>query len=102
MDVRKVMEDEQYDEKAKINILNREFLNFKKIGNETITEMINRYCGLFLEMNKRNMTKFDFQWVDKLANALPREVWSGFIIKLHRIRGSEDVGFSKFIDMIEK
>ncbi|KAM0034541.1 hypothetical protein Hdeb2414_s0016g00499121 [Helianthus debilis subsp. tardiflorus] len=56
------------------------FNSFTAIRGESTKELIERYCQLYVEMIRLSITKRDDEWVDKLANALPRDEWGTYLL----------------------
>ena len=51
--------------------LRKEFENFSCVGNETLKELIPRYCHLLTELSNYDIKIHMSELVDKFANALP-------------------------------
>ncbi|XP_022041192.1 uncharacterized protein LOC110943766 [Helianthus annuus] len=87
--------------KSKKALLKKEFDIFTAISGESTKELIERYCHLVLEMKRLSIDKTNEELVDKLANALPQEVWGTFLLVLKN--NLEYVGFnlSMFVERIE-
>ncbi|KAJ0434789.1 hypothetical protein HanIR_Chr17g0885761 [Helianthus annuus] len=67
---------------SEIYIAMNKFDNFTGIKGESIDELIERYVKLYLEIRRLKMTKTNEELKDKLANALPYDEWSTYLMML--------------------
>ncbi|XP_076888415.1 uncharacterized protein LOC143538840 [Bidens hawaiensis] len=65
--------------KSKIALLKKEFDIFAQVKGETFAQLVERYCYLVNEMKRLNIDKPEYEYIDKLADALPEE-WGTFIM----------------------
>lgn len=65
--------------KSKIVLLKREFDNFTLVKGESFAQLIEIYCHLNNEMKRMGIDKPEYEYVDKLADALLEE-WETFIM----------------------
>ncbi|XP_076926355.1 uncharacterized protein LOC143589488 [Bidens hawaiensis] len=59
--------------KSKIALLKKEFDIFTQVKGESFAQLIERYCYLVNEMKRLKIDKLDYEYIDKLAGALPEE-----------------------------
>ncbi|XP_076919817.1 uncharacterized protein LOC143580759 [Bidens hawaiensis] len=59
--------------KSKMNLIKKEFDIFTMFKGETMPQMIERYCHLVNEMKRLGINKEYFEYIDKLADALPND-----------------------------
>ena len=59
--------------KSKMALLNKEFDIFTMIRGETFAQLIERFCHLVNNMKRLGIQKQDYEYIDKLADALPVE-----------------------------
>ncbi|KAJ0547293.1 hypothetical protein HanIR_Chr08g0370571 [Helianthus annuus] len=64
---------------SEIYIALNKFENFTGIKGESVGELIERFVKLYLEMKRLNINKMDETLVEKLANALPIDVWGTYL-----------------------
>ncbi|XP_076905606.1 uncharacterized protein LOC143561392 [Bidens hawaiensis] len=67
--------------KSKIALLKKEFDIFTQVKGESFAQLIERYCYLVNEMKRLKINKPEYEYIDKLADALPDE-WGTFIMIL--------------------
>ncbi|XP_076953887.1 uncharacterized protein LOC143628102 [Bidens hawaiensis] len=60
--------------KSKMTLLKKEFDIFTQVNGETFAQLVVRYCHLVNEMKRLGIDKPDYEYVDKLADALPEEL----------------------------
>ncbi|KAM0031850.1 hypothetical protein Hdeb2414_s0017g00513841 [Helianthus debilis subsp. tardiflorus] len=77
------------------------FNSFTAIRGESTKELIERYCQLYVEMIRLSITKRDDEWVDKLANALPRDEWGTYLLVWKNSLEYFGFNLGKFIQKIE-
>ncbi|XP_076888743.1 uncharacterized protein LOC143539278 [Bidens hawaiensis] len=65
--------------KSKMALLKKEFDIFTQVKGETFAQLVERYCHLVNEMKRLGNDKPDYEYIDKLADALPEE-WGTFIL----------------------
>ncbi|XP_076910423.1 uncharacterized protein LOC143568067, partial [Bidens hawaiensis] len=65
--------------KSKIALLKKEFDIFALVKGETFAQLVERYCHLVNEMKRFGIDKPDYDYIDKLVDALPEE-WGTFIM----------------------
>ncbi|XP_076950830.1 uncharacterized protein LOC143623924 [Bidens hawaiensis] len=65
--------------KSKIALLKKEFDIFTQVKGESFAQLIERYCYLVNEMKRLKIDKPVYEYIDKLADALPEE-WGTFIM----------------------
>ncbi|XP_035840169.1 zinc finger MYM-type protein 1-like [Helianthus annuus] len=70
------------------------------IDGESIEELIKRYIELYWEMVRLKIIKTNEELVNKLANALPDDRWSTYMLDLRKIY--LDVNLSLFIEKIKE
>ncbi|KAJ0655250.1 putative transcription factor interactor and regulator CCHC(Zn) family [Helianthus annuus] len=75
---------------------------FTAFEGETTRTTIERYCHLVQEMKRLGIKKEDYEWVDKLADALPHNKWGTYLLILKHNRKSEDMNLCKFIQKLEE
>ncbi|KAJ0668475.1 hypothetical protein HanPI659440_Chr17g0689791 [Helianthus annuus] len=85
---------------SEIYIALKKFDNFTGIKGESIEELIKRYVKLYLEMERLKITKTNEEWVDKLANVLPGDMWRTYLLDLKKIY--LNLNLSLFIEKIEE
>ncbi|XP_076888171.1 uncharacterized protein LOC143538500 [Bidens hawaiensis] len=85
--------------KSKIALLKKEFDIFTQVKGESFSKLIKRYCYLVNEMKRLKIDKPEYEYIDKLANALPEE-WGTFIL----IQQSNPIAYARLIlaSFIEK
>ncbi|XP_076959129.1 uncharacterized protein LOC143635122 [Bidens hawaiensis] len=59
--------------KSKMALLKKEFDIFTQVKGETFAQLVERYCHLVNEMKRLGIDKPDYEYIDKLADALPEE-----------------------------
>ncbi|KAJ0604903.1 hypothetical protein HanHA300_Chr02g0056961 [Helianthus annuus] len=64
---------------------------FKSINGESIEELIKRYIELYWEMVRLKITKTNEEWVNKLANVLPGDMWKTYLLK------NENLNFKRIV-----
>ncbi|XP_076919454.1 uncharacterized protein LOC143580249 [Bidens hawaiensis] len=69
--------------KSKIALLKKEFDIFTQVKGESFAQLIERYCYLVNEMKRLKIDKPEYEYIDKLADALPEE-WGTFILIQHQ------------------
>ncbi|KAM0025724.1 hypothetical protein Hdeb2414_s0021g00577921 [Helianthus debilis subsp. tardiflorus] len=84
---------------SEIYIALNKFDNFTGIKGESIEELIKRYVKLYLEMERLKITKTNEEWVDKLANVLPGDMWRTYLLDLKKIY--LNLNLSLFIEKIK-
>ncbi|XP_076911356.1 uncharacterized protein LOC143569279 [Bidens hawaiensis] len=65
--------------KSKMALLKKEFDIFTQVKGETFAQLVERYCHLVNEMKRLGIDKPDYEYIDKLADALPEE-WGTFVM----------------------
>ncbi|XP_076954201.1 uncharacterized protein LOC143628511 [Bidens hawaiensis] len=65
--------------KSKMALLKKEFDIFTQVNGESFTQLIERYCHLVNQMKRLKIDKPNYEYIDKLADALPEE-WGTFIM----------------------
>ncbi|XP_076893020.1 uncharacterized protein LOC143544928 [Bidens hawaiensis] len=65
--------------KSKIALLKKEFDIFIQAKGESFAQLIERCCYLVNEMKRLKIDKHDYEYIDKLADALPEE-WGTIIL----------------------
>ncbi|XP_076949766.1 uncharacterized protein LOC143622533 [Bidens hawaiensis] len=65
--------------KSNMALLKKEFDIFTQVKGETFAQLVERYCHLVNEMKRLGTDKPDYEYIDKLADALPEE-WGTFIM----------------------
>ncbi|XP_076888744.1 uncharacterized protein LOC143539279 [Bidens hawaiensis] len=85
--------------KSKMALLKKEFDIFTQVNGETFAQLVERYCHLVNEMKRLGIDKPDYEYIDKLADALPEE-WGTFIM----IQQSNPVAYARLnlVRFIEK
>ncbi|KAJ0451725.1 putative transcription factor interactor and regulator CCHC(Zn) family [Helianthus annuus] len=68
--------------KNKMSLMNKEFDLFRGLKNETTKQIIDRYCNLVRNMTKLGVKKDTDELIEKLADALPYEIWGTFLMML--------------------
>ncbi|XP_076944668.1 uncharacterized protein LOC143615432 [Bidens hawaiensis] len=87
--------------KSKIALLKKEFDIFTQVKGESFAHFIERYCYLVNEMKRLKIDKPEYEYIDKLADALPDE-WGTFIM----IQQSNPIAYARlnlasFIEKLE-
>ncbi|MFS7986278.1 hypothetical protein Hanom_Chr11g01008421 [Helianthus anomalus] len=77
------------------------FDSFTGIKGESIEELIERYVNLYLEMRRLNINQMDETWVEKLANALPRDVWGTYLLAWKKSGEYYSFNLSSFVEKIQ-
>ncbi|KAJ0777047.1 putative transcription factor interactor and regulator CCHC(Zn) family [Helianthus annuus] len=68
--------------KNKMSLMKKEFDLFRGLKNETTKQIIDRYCNLVRNMTKLGVKKDTDELIEKLADALPYEIWGTFLMML--------------------
>ncbi|KAJ0463050.1 putative transcription factor interactor and regulator CCHC(Zn) family [Helianthus annuus] len=66
----------------KMSLMKKEFDLFRGLKNETTKQIIDRYCNLVKNMTKLGVKKDTDELIEKLADALPYEIWGTFLMML--------------------
>ncbi|KAM0070812.1 putative transcription factor interactor and regulator CCHC(Zn) family [Helianthus debilis subsp. tardiflorus] len=66
----------------KMSLMKKEFDLFRGLKNETTKQIIDRYCNLVRNMTKLGVKKDTDELIEKLADALPYEIWGTFLMML--------------------
>ncbi|XP_076913672.1 uncharacterized protein LOC143572373 [Bidens hawaiensis] len=64
---------------SKIALLKKEFDIFTMFKDETMAQLIKRYCHLLYEMKRLGIDKQEYEYIDKLVDSLSDE-WETFIM----------------------
>ncbi|KAJ0809384.1 putative transcription factor interactor and regulator CCHC(Zn) family [Helianthus annuus] len=88
--------------KNKISLLKKEFDMFSCMKNETVRQMIERFCHLKIELERFEINKDREEMVDKLVEALPPEDdWKTYVIVLKNDVNFEKLTLDQLIEKIE-
>ncbi|KAJ0715632.1 hypothetical protein HanPI659440_Chr13g0503451 [Helianthus annuus] len=71
------------------------------IKGESTKELIDRYVELYLEMRRLNINQMDETWIDKLANALPNDVWGTYLLARKKNGEYYSFNLSSFVEKIQ-
>ncbi|XP_076912549.1 uncharacterized protein LOC143570910 [Bidens hawaiensis] len=87
--------------KSKIALLKKEFNIFTQVKGESFAQLIERFCYLVNEIKRLKINKPEYEYIDKLADALPKE-WGTFIL----IQQSNPIAYARlnlasFIEQLE-
>ncbi|MFS7897997.1 hypothetical protein Hanom_Chr00s014892g01753901 [Helianthus anomalus] len=63
--------------------------------------IIERYCNLVVNMKRLDIKKDREEWVEKLADALPQDVWGTYLMILKNNGEFANPSLSKFIEKLE-
>ncbi|KAF5802789.1 putative transcription factor interactor and regulator CCHC(Zn) family [Helianthus annuus] len=88
--------------KNKISLLKKEFDMFSCMKNETVRQMIERFCHLKIELDRFGIKKERKEMVDKLVEALPHEDdWKTYVIVLKNDANFDKLSLDQLIEKIE-
>ncbi|KAJ0780761.1 hypothetical protein HanPI659440_Chr06g0241441 [Helianthus annuus] len=87
--------------KNKKSLLKKEFDLFHGLKTENTKQIIKRYCNLVMNMKRLSITKDNEELIEKLADALPHEVWGTYLMMLRNKKGFNTLTLSKFIEKLE-
>ena len=87
--------------KSKKALVLKEFDIFTMLKNETIQQMIERFCHLKVQMRRHGLEKTEQEYIDKLADALPEGEWTTCLMVLKHSDKWEFLKLSTFIDKLE-
>ncbi|KAJ0448995.1 putative transcription factor interactor and regulator CCHC(Zn) family [Helianthus annuus] len=88
--------------KNKISLLKKEFDMFSCMKNETVRQMIERFCHLKIELERFDIRKNREELVDKLVEALPHEDdWKTYVIVLKNDINFDTMSLDQLIEKIE-
>lgn len=68
--------------KSKVALLKKKFDIFTQLKGESFAQLVERYCHHVNEMNRLRIDKPEYEYIDKLADALPEE-WGTLIMIQH-------------------
>ncbi|KAJ0904308.1 hypothetical protein HanPSC8_Chr07g0280601 [Helianthus annuus] len=68
--------------KNKMSLMKKEFDLFRGLKSENTKQIIERYCNLMRNMSKLGIKKDTDELIEKLADALPHEIWGTFLMML--------------------
>ncbi|KAJ0843129.1 putative transcription factor interactor and regulator CCHC(Zn) family [Helianthus annuus] len=68
--------------KNKKSLLKKEFYLFRGLKTENTKMIIERYCNLVVNMKRLDIKKDREEWVEKLADALPQDIWGTYLMIL--------------------
>ncbi|KAF5816904.1 hypothetical protein HanRHA438_Chr02g0047891 [Helianthus annuus] len=72
--------------KNKMSLMKKEFDLFRGLKSENTKQIIERYCNLVRNMSKLGIKKDTDELIEKLADALPHEIWGTFLMMLRNNR----------------
>ncbi|MFS7980355.1 hypothetical protein Hanom_Chr10g00938461 [Helianthus anomalus] len=72
--------------KNKKSLMKKEFDLFRGLKSENTKQIIERYCNLVRNMSKLGIKKDTDELIEKLADALPHEIWGTFLMMLRNNR----------------
>ncbi|KAJ0940268.1 hypothetical protein HanRHA438_Chr02g0081461 [Helianthus annuus] len=87
--------------KNKKSLLKKEFDLFRGLKTENTKQIIERYCNLVVNMKRLDIKKDREEWVEKLADALPQDVWGTYLMVLKNNDDFANLSLSKFIEKLE-
>ncbi|KAJ0576564.1 hypothetical protein HanOQP8_Chr05g0182211 [Helianthus annuus] len=87
--------------RSKKSLLKKEFDLFTSLQGETTKKLIERYCRLVRSMSLLDINKDRGEWVDKLADALPKKEWGTYLMILKNTREYDKLTISQFIEKLE-
>ncbi|KAJ0508375.1 putative transcription factor interactor and regulator CCHC(Zn) family [Helianthus annuus] len=88
--------------KNKIALLKKEFGLFDNIKGESVTQMIERFCHLKIELERFEIVKTREEIIDKVIEALPRaDQWQTFVFILKNDALYETISLDTLFEKIE-
>ncbi|KAJ0834755.1 putative transcription factor interactor and regulator CCHC(Zn) family [Helianthus annuus] len=87
--------------KNKMSLLKKEFDLFRGLTTKNTKQIIERYCNLVMNMKRLNITKDNEEWIEKLADALPQDVWGTYLMMLKNKPEFDNLTLSTFIEQLE-
>ncbi|KAM0020053.1 putative transcription factor interactor and regulator CCHC(Zn) family [Helianthus debilis subsp. tardiflorus] len=87
--------------RSKKSLLKKEFDLFTSLLGETSKKLIERYCHLVRSMSLLDINKDREEWVDKLADALPKKEWGTYLMILKKTGEYDKLTIYQFIVKIE-
>ncbi|KAJ0946798.1 hypothetical protein HanRHA438_Chr01g0007951 [Helianthus annuus] len=87
--------------KNKKSLLKKEFDLFRGLKTENTKQIIERYCNLVVNMKRLSIKKDKEEWIEKLADALPQDVWGTYLMMLKNKPEFDNLTLSTFIEQLE-
>ncbi|KAJ0940266.1 putative transcription factor interactor and regulator CCHC(Zn) family [Helianthus annuus] len=72
--------------KNKMSLIKKEFDLFRGLKTENTKQIIERYCNLVKNMTKLGIKKDTDELIEKLADALPHDIWGTYLMMLRNNR----------------
>ncbi|KAJ0752345.1 putative transcription factor interactor and regulator CCHC(Zn) family [Helianthus annuus] len=87
--------------KNKKSLMKKEFDLFRGLRTENTKQIIERYCNLLKNMNRLNIKKDKDELIEKLADALPHDVWGTYLMMLKNKPDFDKLTLSEFVKQLE-
>ncbi|XP_076933717.1 uncharacterized protein LOC143599703 [Bidens hawaiensis] len=87
--------------KSKMALLKKEFEIFTQVKGESVAQLIELYCHLVNEMKRLCIDKPDYEYIDKLADALPEEWGTLIMIQQSNPVAYDRLNLARFIEKLE-
>ncbi|XP_076902846.1 uncharacterized protein LOC143557725 [Bidens hawaiensis] len=87
--------------KSKMALLKKEFDIFTQVKGENFAQVVERYCHLVNEMKRLGIDKPDYEYIDKLADALPEECGTFIMIYQSNPVAYARLNLARFIEKLE-
>ncbi|MFS7945166.1 hypothetical protein Hanom_Chr06g00520991 [Helianthus anomalus] len=88
--------------RKKMSLMKKEFDLFSGLRTESTKQIIERYCNLVKNMTRLGINKSKDELIEKLADALPHDVWGTFLMMLRNNRKEyNDLTLGGFIKHLE-
>ncbi|KAJ0954522.1 putative transcription factor interactor and regulator CCHC(Zn) family [Helianthus annuus] len=87
--------------KNKKSLMQKEFALFRGLRTENTKQIIERYCNLVKNMSRLGINKDKDELIEKLADALPHDVWGTYLMMLKNTKDFKDITLSEFIKHLE-
>ncbi|KAJ0752623.1 hypothetical protein HanPI659440_Chr09g0326461 [Helianthus annuus] len=88
--------------KNKMSLIKKEFDLFRGLKTENTKQIIERYCNLVKNMTKLGIKKDTDELIEKLADALPHDIWGTYLMMLrNNIKEYKKLTLGEFIKHLE-
>ncbi|KAJ0556657.1 hypothetical protein HanIR_Chr07g0316321 [Helianthus annuus] len=88
--------------KNKMSLMKKEFDLFRGLKSKNTKQIIERYCNLVKNMTKLGIKKDTDELIEKLADALPHDIWGTYLMMLRNNRKEyKKVTLGEFIKHLE-